>query len=90
MEDEGPQTPLTSGRGTPSSTPKGEQLGGKRTVPSTPGTGGADKDDNAKKRKLNWHSKFLQAAAMQVKFLEEGKGGGSQDEDLVFWITVTK
>ena len=52
-------------------TPKGEQPGEKRTVPSTPSAGGADKEnENAKKRRLNWHSKCLQAAGFEVKFPE--------------------
>ena len=64
--------PPTGGRGAPNPTPKVKPPGEKRTVPSTPSTGGADKKDNAKKRKLNWHSKCLQAAGVEVKFPEEG------------------
>ena len=41
-------------------------------VPSTPGAGGAEESKNAKKRKLNWHFKCLQAAGLDVKFPEEG------------------
>ena len=41
--------------------------------PSTPSAGGANKSsENAKKRRLNWHSKCLQAAGVEVKFPEEG------------------
>ena len=63
--------------GKPGPTPKGEQPGEKRTVPSNPSAGG-----------LNWHSKCLQAAGFEVKFPEGEQGGGSEEEDLVFWITV--
>ena len=81
--------PPTGGRGAPNPTPKGEPLGEKGPAPSTPSAGGADKSsENAKKRHLNWHSKCLQAAGVEVKFPEEGQAGGCQDEDLVFWITV--
>ena len=53
--------------------PKGEQPGEKRTVPSTPSASGADKgNENAKKRRLNWHSKCLQAADFEFKFPEGG------------------
>ena len=45
----------------------------KRTVPSTPSADGADKgNENAKKRRLNWHSKCLQAAGFEVKMPEGG------------------
>ena len=65
--------PPTGGRGTPNPTPKGEQSGEKRPVPSTPSAGGADKSSkNAKKRRLNWHSKCMQAAEVEVKFRGEG------------------
>ena len=65
--------PPTGGRGAPSPTPKGEPSGEKRPAPSTPSAGGADKSsENAKKRRLSWHSKCLQAAGVEVKFLEEG------------------
>ena len=65
--------PLTGGRGAPNPTPRGEPLGEKRPAPSTPSAGGADKSsENAKKRRLNWPSKCLQDAAVEVKFPEEG------------------
>ena len=52
--------PATSGRGTPNPTPKGEQQGKKRIVsPSSPSASAAERSENAKKRKLNWHSKCL-------------------------------
>ena len=57
--------------GKPGPTPKGEQPGEKRTVPSIPSAGGADKgNENAKKRRLNWHSKCPQAAGFEVEFPE--------------------
>ena len=64
--------PPTFGRGAPNPTPEGEQPGEKRTVPSIPSASGTEKNDNAKKRKLNWHSKCLKAATVEVKFPEEG------------------
>ena len=39
---------------------------------------------NTKKGKLTWHSKCLQAAGVAVKFPEEGYGGSSEEEDLIF------
>ena len=59
--------PRTRGRGAPNHTPKGEQPADKRTVPSTPSAGGAEKGENPKNRKLNRHSKCLQAIGVQVK-----------------------
>ena len=45
----------------------------KLPAPSTPSAGGADKSSkNARKRRLNWHSKCLQAAWIEVKIPEEG------------------
>ena len=65
--------PPTGGRGAPNPTPKGEPLGEKRPAPSTPSAGGADKSrENAKKHRLSWHSKCLQAAGVEVKFPEKG------------------
>ena len=73
VEDEGPQPPPTGGRGAPKFTPNGGPSDEKRPAPSTPSAGGADKSSkNAKKRRLNWHSKCLQAAGDEVKFPEEG------------------
>ena len=55
----------------PGPTPKVEQPREKRTAPSTPSASGADKgSENAKNRRLNWHSKCLQAAGFGVKFPE--------------------
>ena len=52
---------------------RGEPSGEKRPAPSTAGTRGAYRSsENAKKRRLNWHSKCLQAAGVEVKFPEEG------------------
>ena len=80
--------PPAGGRGASDPTPKDEPSGEKRPAPSTLSAGGADKSsENAKKRRPNWHSKCLQAAGVEVEFPEEGWGGGSDDEDLVFWIT---
>ena len=65
--------PPTGGGGQPNSTPKGEPLGEKRPATSNPSAGGADKSsENAKKRRLNWHSRCLQATEVEVKFSEEG------------------
>ena len=45
----------------------------KQPAPSTPSVGGTNKSsEDAKKRRLNWHSKCLQAAGVEVKFPEEG------------------
>ena len=63
----------TGGRGAPNPTPKGEPLDEKRPAPSTPSAVGADKSsETAKKHRLNWHSKCLQAAEVAVKLPEEG------------------
>ena len=43
--------------------------------PPSPSTGGAD-------------NRCLQAAGVQVKLPEEGYWGGSEEEDLAFWITI--
>ena len=65
--------PGTGGGGAPNPTPKGEPSGEKRPTPSTPSAGGANKSsENAKNRRLSWHSKCLQAAGVEVKFPEEG------------------
>ena len=58
-----------------------------RPSPPTPAHGG-EKNENTKKCKLNWHSKCLQAAGVEVKFPVKGCWGGSGDEDLVLSITV--
>ena len=63
--------PPTGGSGAPNPTPKSELSGEKRPGPSTPSAGGADKSsENGRKRRLNWHSKCLQAAGVEVKFPE--------------------
>ena len=65
--------PSTRAGGAPNPTPEGEPSGEKRPAPSTPSAAGADKrGKNAKKRRLNWHSKCLQAAGVAVQFPEEG------------------
>ena len=65
--------PPSGAKGAPNPTPKGDPSGEKRPAPSTPKAGGADRSSaNAKKRHLNWHSKCLQAALVEVKFPEEG------------------
>ena len=81
--------PPTGRRGPPNpATPKREQGEKLAAPPSTPSAGGAKKGETAKKRKLNWHFKCLQAVGVEVKFPEERYGGGSEEEDVVFWITV--
>ena len=73
VEDEGPRPPATCGRGACNPTPKGEPSGEKQPAPSTPSAGGTDKSsENAKKRRLNWHSKCSQSAGVEVKFPEVG------------------
>ena len=65
--------PSYAGRRAPNPTPKGDPSGEKRPAPSTSSAGGAHKSsENAKKRRLNWHSNCLQAARVEVKFPEEG------------------
>ena len=65
--------PPSGGRGAPNPTPTAEPSGEKRPAPSTPSPGGAEKNSkNAKERRLNWNSKCLQAAGVEVKFPEEG------------------
>ena len=54
--------PTTGGRGATKPTPKGEHPPEKQTVPTTPSASGAEKNENAKKRKLNWHFKCMQTA----------------------------
>ena len=72
VEGEGTQPPPLVEEEAPSPNPKGEQPGDKLNVPSTPSAGCADKgSENAKKRRLNYHSKCLQAAGVEVKFPEE-------------------
>ena len=64
-------------------------MGENPPVLSTPSAGGADNSSqNAKKRRLNWHSRCRQAAGVEVKFPEEGSGGGFEDGDSFFGITV--
>ena len=68
--------------------PRGRQPGDKRNLPSFPSTGGTQKSENAKKRKFNWHSKCPKAAGVELMSPEDGRLCGSEEEDLVFWITV--
>ena len=64
--------PPSGAIGAPNPTLKGEPSGEPRPAPSSPSAGGADKSsENAKKRRLNWHSKCLQAAGVEVMFAEE-------------------
>ena len=64
VEDEGPQPPPpppASGPGQPDPTTHKEQqcehqVEKRAASPSTPTVGGLEKGENAKKRKLNWHS----------------------------------
>ena len=73
MEDEGPQPPPSVEVDHPTPKRKVEWSGEKRPAPSTPSAGCADNSsENSKKRRLNWHSKCLQAAGAEVKFAEEG------------------
>ena len=44
--------------------------------------------NNSKERRLAWMTKSLMAAGVDVKFPDEEYGGGSEEEDLVFWILV--
>ena len=46
------------------------------------------KGNNSKKRRVAWMTKSLMAAGMDVKFPAEELQGGSEEEDLVFWILV--
>ena len=63
----------SGGGGAPNATPKGELSSEKQPAPSNPSAGGADKSsENAKKRRLNGHSKCLQAAGVEVNLSEEG------------------
>ena len=65
--------PPSGGRGATNPTPKGEPSREKRSAPHTPSAGGVNKgSENAKKRRLNWHSKCLQATGVEVNFPEEG------------------
>ena len=59
-------------RGAPNPTPKCEQPGEKRTVPSTCSGCGAEKNGNANQRRLSWHFKCLQAAGVDFEFPDEG------------------
>ena len=73
VEDEGPKPPPLVEEEHPTPHLRGEQSGEKRPVPSTPSAGGPEKgSENAKRRRLNWHSKCLQAAGVEVKHPEEG------------------
>ena len=70
----GAQTSLaapTGGRGAANCVLKGEQPGDKWNAPFSPSAGSTEKGENAKKCKLNWHSKCLQAAELEVKFPKE-------------------
>ena len=89
VEDEGPQPAPLMEEEQPTPHLRVSRQAEKRAAPCTPSAGGADKSsENAKKRRLNWHPKCLQASGVEVKIPEEGWGGGSEDEDSALWITV--
>ena len=46
------------------------------------------KGKSAKQPKLTWRSKCVQAAGVEVKFPEEGSGGGCEEDESGFWITA--
>ena len=85
MEDEGRQ-PIGGG-GSPNPTPKGEPLAEKWPGPSTPSAGGDDKSgENAKERRLNWHSKCLQAAGVEINFLTRDGGAAPR---ITIWFSAS-
>ena len=71
IEDKGSQHPPTGRREAPNPTPKGEQPGEKRTIPSTPRADGVEKNQNAKEQ-AQLALKCLQAAGVDLQFPEEG------------------
>ena len=52
------------------------------------GDNASPEGSNSKKRRVAWMAKSLMAAGVDVKFAAEEYGGGSEEEDLVFWILV--
>ena len=73
LEDEGPQPPPLVEEEQPTPHLRVGRPVRNGQPPPPPGAGGADKSsENAKKRRLHWHSKCLQAAGPEVKFPEEG------------------
>ena len=67
--------PPTGGRGAPNPTPKGEPSAEKRPVPSTPSVADTDKSsENTKKRRLNLHSKCVQASGFRSSCLKRDRG----------------
>ena len=73
VEDKGPQ-PLPLVDGDPLTLPPKVSSRMKRELhrPPFPFAGRANNGANAKRRKLSWHSRCLQAAGVEVKFPEEG------------------
>ena len=53
------------------------------------GDDASSEGSNSKKRRLAWMAKSLMAAGVDVKFPAEEWGGGSEQDDLFFWILVT-
>ena len=73
VEDKGPQPPPLAEGEPPTPHLRVSRWVKKRQAPSSPSAGGTDKSsENAKKRRLNWHSTCLQAAGVEVNFAEEG------------------
>ena len=52
------------------------------------GDNASPEGNNSKKRRRALMAKSLMAAGVDVKFPAEEQGGGSEEEDLVFWILV--
>ena len=52
------------------------------------GDNASPEGNTSKKRRLAWVAKSLRAAGVDVKFPAEEWRGGSEEEDLVFWILV--
>ena len=72
VEDQGPQSPPLVKEEHPTPHPRVSSRVKNGLSPRASSAGGADKNDNAKKHKLNPHSNCLQAAGVEVKFPEEG------------------
>ena len=52
------------------------------------GDNASPKGSDSKKRRLVYMAKSLMAAGVDVKFPAEEYGGGSEEQDLVFWLLV--
>ena len=73
LGDEGPQPPPLVAEEHPTTHLRVSRQVKNGLPPPAPTPGGADKSSqNARKRRLNWQSKCLQAAGVEVKFPEEG------------------